>query len=130
MMSTPWLHLETEETPEGTTIVVSGTIKDETGVALGAAELTALTATLYAQRDPTKVVTDWDTRDVKGVGGGTFDAAKKFTLRIPPAANAPFYPTYSGEVRVLLLEWTYNAGADAGLQQVHYPIRNLPHVGA
>lgn len=130
-MSQPWQHLEREETPEGTTLVVRGTIKDDAGQALDAGALTTLTATLHADRDPTKLVTDWNARDVKATGGGSFNATtKEFTLRIPPEANAPLFPTHNVETRVLLLEWTYNGGVDAGLQRIQYPIRNLPHVGA
>lgn len=129
-MSKPFLHVEEEETPEGTTLKVRGTITDEDGTALAAADLDSLTATLYDLDDPDLVVTDWDDRDVNAVGGGTFDGTtKEFSLRIPPEAMNVFDADRKVETRVLILEWVYNAGTDEGYQEFHLPIANRPHRG-
>lgn len=129
-MSKPWLHVESEETPEGTTLKVRGTITDEDGIALAAADLDELTATLYDASDPANIVTDWDDRDVKDAGGGAFDGTtKEFTLRLPPEAMTLFNETRKTETHILILEWTYNGGDDQGYQEFQIPISNRPHRG-
>lgn len=128
MTSKPWRWYEAEETPEGTTIVVEGTIIDTAGLALGLAELDMIHATLYDRDRPDQVVDGWDQLNVKGMNGGSFDpTTKAFSLRIPPESNLIAGESRPLETRVLLLEWTYNAGADAGVREVEYPLRNLPH---
>lgn len=95
---------------------------------MGASELTSLVATLYDKEDPSLIVTNWDERDVRGVGGGTFDATtKKFTLRIPPTANERLQSTSKREIRILLLEYSW--GTDGkGVFEAQYPIDDLVHV--
>jgi hypothetical protein len=128
-MSAPWLHIEEEETPEGTTIVVRGTIVDdsEPPVELGAGDLTFLRAWMFERSDAEEPIEDWTAKNVLNANGGTFTGTA-FALRIPPADNM-MVRLGRRETRVLQLRWGYNGGEDEGYAEVNYPIRNRPYVG-
>ena len=130
-MSQPWLTVEEEETPEGTTVVVRGTIVDdsEPPVALVAGDLTEMKAWLFEQNTPEEPIEGWEGRDVLDANGGTFTETD-FALRIPPADNLMARPGKKQETRILQLRWTYNGGDDAGYAEIAYPIRNRPYVGS
>lgn len=129
-MSQPWLTVEEEETPEGTTVVVRGTIVDdsEPPVALGADDLTEMKAWLFEQNTPDEPIGAWEALNVLNANGGTFTDTD-FALRIPPADNLMVRPGKKQETRILQLRWKYNGGEDAGYAEVQFPVRNRPYVG-
>lgn len=129
-MSQPWTHIETEETPEGTTVLIHGTIQDHStpAVTLGLADLDAMTATIY-EKTSRSIVGDWSDKDVLGTNGGSFDVNDQFTLRLAPTDTEPLFPARRGELWVVMFRWTYNGvAADVGHQEVVLPLVNRPHV--
>lgn len=131
-MSQPWVHIETEETPEGTTVKIHGTIQDDStpALTLGEADIFTMTATIY-EKGSRSIVGLWDALDVKGANGGSFDATtNEFTLRLSPEDTEPLFPARKREQWVIMFRWTYNGGADAGTQEINLPMVNRPHVPA
>lgn len=130
-MSQPWMHVETEETPEGTTLLIHATIQDHAipPVTLAAIDLTSLTVTMY-EKGSRSIIGDWTDKDVLGVNGGTFDVSGEFTLRLAPEDTEPLFPARKREEWIVMFRWSYNAGQDVGHQEVSFPLANRPHVPA
>jgi hypothetical protein len=126
------MHIETEETPEGTTVLIHGTIQDHgtPPVSLAASDLTTLTVTIY-EKGSRSLVGDWNDKDVLGVNGGTFDGTtNEFTLRLAPEDTEPLFPARKREEWIIMFRWSYNAGQDVGHQEASFPLANRPHVPA
>jgi len=118
--------------PEQTTLLISGTLKDETGVVIPSAALTTLTLTLYAPEvtgqpiinsvNGTNVLND-------GVRGVVHATNGTVTLTLLPADGAIQVTTNEFELHRALLQWTFGSGgAKAGRQEIDYLRRNLNKV--
>lgn len=118
--------------PEQTTLLISGTLEDETGAVIPSSALASLTLTLYAPEvagqpvingvSGTNVLND-GTRGVVHATNGTL------TLTLLPADNAIQDALLELELHRALLQWTYGAGgAKAGRQELDYLVRNLNKV--
>jgi hypothetical protein len=125
------MHIETEETPEGTTVLIHGTIQDHgtPPVSLAASDLTTLTVTIY-EKGSRSIIGDWNDKDVLSTGGGSFDVNNVFTLRLAPEDTEPLFPARKREEWIIMFRWSYNAGQDVGHQEVSFPLANRPHVPA
>ena len=116
-------------TPEGSTSLISGTLVDETGAALGSSQLTAFTMTLYAVIDGLPIINSRSAVNILNAGPGTISAGGAWTITLAPEDNdivstsAP-----ADETHRLLLEWTYSAGAKKGKCEIEFRVRNLDKV--
>ena len=126
-MSQPFLHVETVEVAEKTTVRITGTIKDHTGTAIPAASLTALTLTLYHKRTGT-ILNSRNGTSVLNANGGTVTSGGVFTMILDPADNVLESQSPSSETHEALFTWTYNSGAAIGRQLVQFVVRNLTKV--
>lgn len=107
---------------QGTTQLLTATLSDEAGVAIPTASLTTLKATLYV-RATGSIINSRDEQDIKNANDGTYsDGAMTLTL-------GPLDSPHTGEAyieeHVLLLEWTYNAGAKAGKEEILLRVRDV-----
>jgi hypothetical protein len=111
---------------QATELKYTAVLQDENGVGIAAASLTTLTLTVYALLVPpaigTQIVNAIDHVNVLNVGRGTVDASGNLTILLSPVdmplVNAQGVP----EDHVLLVEWTYAAGAKGGNREVQITI--------
>ncbi len=113
--------------PEKTTSLISGSLVDETGAALGSAQLATFTMTLYALTAGLPIINSRTDIDILNVGPGTIDVGGNWTITLEPADNA-IQSGIDSERHRLLLEWTYAAGAKAGKHEIDFSMRNLDKV--
>lgn len=126
-MSKPWLTVEEEDSPAGTTVVVRGTFMSEAEppVILLQSDFLTVEATLL-DRISKEIIGTWDAKNVLGVNGGTWEIpengsdASRFTLRFAPTDIGLTTSRYR-ETRILFLAYTYNGGS--GYAEVHFPVR-------
>src|SRR3972149_1772979 len=90
---------------EKTTCRITGGLVDEAGAALGPAQLTALTLTLYALIDTLPIINTNTDKNIKNANQGTIDADGIFTLTLAPADNAIMSGADSLETTGALNEW-------------------------
>jgi len=114
--------------PEKSTSLLSGSLVDETGAALGSAQLATLTMTLYALTAGLPIINSRTAVNILNAGPGTVDAFGVWTITLEPADNAIQVPGQAAERHCLLLEWTYGGGAKAGKHEVVFTVRNLEKV--
>jgi len=112
---------------EKSTCRITGALVDEAGVALGSAQLTTLTLTLYALIDTLPIINTNTDKNVLNANQGTVDAGGIFTLTLAPADNAIATGSLT-EVHRALLKWTWAAGAKAGLHEIDLRVRNVEQV--
>jgi hypothetical protein len=110
---------------QGTTQLITTTLKDETGALIPTAGLTALTATLTV-RTTGAVINSRSVQDIKNANGGTY-VDGVLTLTLSPA-DSPHAGQSPIEDHVLLLRWTYNSGASAGVQEILLRVRDVGRV--
>ena len=113
---------------EKTTCRITGALVDEAGAALGAAQLTALTLTLYALIDTLPIINTNTDKNIKNANQGTIDADGIFTLTLAPADNAIQATGATSETHRALLKWTWASGTKAGAQEIDFRVRNLEKV--
>lgn len=114
---------------EGTTCLVTGSLVDETGAALGSSQLQAFTLTLYAVAAGLPVINSRNGISILNAGPGTIDAGGLWTITLAPEDND--IVSTSGpvdETHRMLLEWTYGAGAKKGKHEIDIRVRNLDKV--
>lgn len=114
-----------DEFAEKKTAKITATLNDEDGNALALASVNALTLTLYDELTGS-IINSRNGADIKNTGGGTLHATSgAFTLTLAPADMAINDTARDDEVHVALVEWTYNASADAGGKEIRFKILNL-----
>lgn len=113
---------------EGTTALITGTLVDESGVALGSSQLASLTMTLYALIPGEPVINNRTAVNVLNAGPGTVDGSGNWTLTLSPADNDIVETSRDSERHRLLLEWTYGGGQKAGKHEVEFTVRNVSKV--
>ena len=104
-------------------------IKDEDGVAVPAAQIGALTLTLYNKKTGAIVNSRSDV-DILNANGGAVDSAGNLSFLFTPADMAIVDSTQQSEVRVGLFEWTYGGGAKEGRHEIEVTVKNLGRVPA
>lgn len=119
---------QTLETPvnEALTPVLTVPLLDEDGAAIPKASLTTLTLTLYYEASGT-IINSRDGQDILDANNGAVSSTGVVTLTLQPADLAA-ESTARYEWIVALLEWTYNAGALSGSEEIRFPLRNLAKV--
>ena len=110
--------------PEGATSLITGSLVDEAGAALGSGQLQAFTMTLYALVSGLPIINGRNDADILS----TIDAGGLWTITLTPADNAMVGSDAGLEQHRILLEWTYGAGAKAGKHEIDFPVRNLDKV--
>jgi hypothetical protein len=113
---------------EKSTCRITGALVDEAGVALGSAQLSTLTLTLYALTDGLPIVNANTDKNVLNVNQGTIDAGGLFVLTLVPADNVILATGQTDETHRALLKWTWAAGAKSGLLEIDFRVRNLEKV--
>ena len=115
--------------PEGASLKIAGTLKDENGTTLGSAAVGALT--LHLNNKATgAVVNGRNGASILNTAGGTLDVDGNFTLKLAPADMVILDPTLATEEREALITWTYNGGADKGRLVFRFVVENLAPVSA
>lgn len=112
---------------EKTTKKLSFVVRDEADVAIPAANLSTLTATLYVKRSGA-IINSRNAQSILNANGGTVDSSGNGTLTLTPADNAIVSATGAEEDHELLIEWTYAAGVKAGKHLIHLRVANLTKV--
>lgn len=135
----------TEIIPESSTAVVTVPLLDEDGAAIANTDLTTLVFTL-ADPDGT-IVNGRSDVDIFNAGPGAIDGSGVLTLTLTPAdtavataiaqstaqqalAAAGIRRPAPRAYRVVVLEWTYSAGAKTGRHEVWLPIAQVIGVGS
>jgi hypothetical protein len=119
----------TEVVPEGTTSLISGSLVDETGAALGSAQLATFVMTLYALNSTLAVINSRTGVNILNAGPGTISAGGAWTITLTPADNdIVSTPAPTDETHRMLLEWTYGGGTKAGKHEIDFRVRNLDKV--
>jgi len=120
---------------EKSTCRITGALVDEAGAALGPAQLTALTLTLYALIDTLPIINTNTDKNIKNANQGTIDADGIFTLTLAPADNAIMSGADSlettgalNEWHRALIKWTWAGGAKAGMHEVDFKVRDVSKV--
>ena len=107
---------------EDSTFQITGIFKDEGGVAIPAADLNTAKMWLY---DHLGAVINLRTAvDIKNAGPGAIDASGNLTLTLTPADN-PIVGTGTEivERHLLIIEWTWNAGAKKSHENIILVLR-------
>jgi hypothetical protein len=107
---------------QGTTVRITATLTDEEGEAVPTSSLTTLTATLY-DRLTGDVINSRDGQNIKNANGGTY-ADGALALVLAPL-DSPHNGGATVEEHVLLLEWTYNGGAQGGSEELLLRVRDV-----
>ena len=125
------LVVSPEVVQEETTVLCSGVLTDERGVALGSAQLTACTLLMYLVDGSGLFIigTLGNPVNILNVGRGVVDASGNIEITLTPADN-DIVGAGGGrfEVHEMLVEWTYAAGVKKGKQRVRYQVENLSKV--
>ncbi len=123
-MADPWRTTITTTFPEASTAILTGTIRDGAGNAVPAASLTTLALTLFDRATGT-VINSRNAVSILNTNGGTVTSGGVLTLTLSPSDMALVSQSAAQETHVAFLRWTYNAGADAGEQEVVFTVTNL-----
>lgn len=108
---------------EQTTCKITGTLKDESGVALALATLDTLTLRLLLKATGAVILA---TTDIKNVGRGTVHATSGLvTITLTMADNSIVDTTRDLEYHRAQVRWTYSSGAKGGFMEIDFPVRNL-----
>lgn len=112
---------------EGATAVISTTIRDLEGAALGSADLDTLTLTLWDEATQ-GIINDRDDQDVLNTNGGTLDADGAFELRLDPDDTVVVNDFLRLEWHEAILTWTWQTGSPAvtytGKASIKYRVVN------
>lgn len=113
-----------DEINEGTTPEWEFDIVDGNGDPLAYTSLTTFEATLY-DKETGAIINDRHHQDVLNDHGFTLDGDGHGKWKVAAADSVVLHPGADFEVHVLLLEWTYSAGAKNGKYEYVHRINNL-----
>lgn len=115
--------------PERGTLLITGTLKDELGVAIPLSSIGTLTLTLYApELEGQPIINSVSGVNVlnDGVRGVVHATNGTVTLTLLPADGAIIDATKEIELHRALLRWTYGAGGAKGApHEIDFSVRNL-----
>jgi hypothetical protein len=97
---------------------------DETGAPVPASALTALTLTIVDTATKA-VVNGCSAANILNTGRGTVDSSGNLAVTLMPADTALLVSADTQELRSLIVDWTYAAGAKLGRHQVDFLIIGL-----
>ena len=117
----------TEVIDESTTAVYTATIKDENGVPIPLAQITALTLTLFNTKSMSIINTRDDQNVLNANGVVIHPTSGLLTWNISPEDTVIENDVMTLEARVAQFIWTYGAGKRGSHERVFY-IRNLEKV--
>lgn len=111
---------------EKTTARVTAVLRDELGAGISAAQLTALTLTIYDIATG-GVINSRNKINILNANGGDVDSSGNLTYWMTPADNTIITPTKDFEDHCLLFEWS--SGSKDGKHEVIVKVVNLEKVG-
>jgi hypothetical protein len=106
---------------------ITGTLVDESGNALPAAQVQTLTCTLY-DRESGGILGGRNAQNILNVNGGTLDSSGNFVLELKNLDHAILDAARQFELHVALVQWTYATGTKPGRQEFRIAVRNLRKV--
>jgi hypothetical protein len=122
----------TDVTPEGATSVITGSLVDESAVALSSTDLIAFAMTLYAATSAATIINSRNAVNILNSGPGTITTGGAWSVTLSAADNDIITtPEPTHEKHVLLLEWTYSSsGANAkyGKHEIDFQVRSIGKV--
>lgn len=110
---------------ERTTWRWQGTLLDEDGVAIPAAQLFAVTLTITDAISGTKLV---DARDVKNANGGTITAGGVMTLQVYPTDNRMVNQRLDLETHRATITYSWDGGDNAHWHCIELLVQNHPDI--
>lgn len=111
---------------EKSTVKYTATIKDETGAAIPAANLSSLVLTLWNMSDPLKaVINSRSAQNVLNANNVTVDSNGLVTWTMQPADNAIQITTNRVERHRALFVFTWASGAKQGAHEVDFDVLNI-----
>jgi len=105
----------------GQTAVYKCQLLDETGAPVPASALTALALSIVDTATKA-VVNGCGAANILNSGRGTVDSNGNLAITLAPADTALLATTDAQEMRSLIIDWTYAAGAKLGRHQVDFLI--------
>lgn len=112
---------------EKTTNRLTGVLQDETGAVVVAAQLSALTLTLFDVASGTKI-NSWDNQDALNTNGVTVDSSGNLVWTMVPNDNALVDSTKQVELHRALFKWTWASGVKTGRHYIDIVVENLDTV--
>lgn len=109
---------------EGTTALLTATLRDETGAAVPGTALATLVLTLYRRRDG-KIINGRQRQNILGANGGAVDVAGKLTLTLGALDNVVLDPSARLEEHACLIEFTTIAGSKPGTDRIGFHVERL-----
>jgi hypothetical protein len=111
---------------EDASALLTGTLTDEAGAAVPAAQLTTLTLTLY-DKVTGSIINGRNAQNVLNANGVTVSAAGALAWTMDPLDNPIVTAGSSKERHVALFKWTYGAGKK-GNAEVHVDVTDVPRL--
>lgn len=128
-MATSFRTVLSDVVPEGVTSLLSGSLVDESGAALGSGQLATFKLTLYRLTAGRPVINSRSAISILNTGPGTIDAGGAWTITLDPADNAIAASSKGSESHRALLEWTYGVGGTkSGKHEIEFLVQNLDKV--
>jgi hypothetical protein len=114
---------------EGSTLQITGTLKNHTGAPIAASQLDTLTLTLYARDTPNQeILNSVSGEDIFNTGRGNLEATSGlFTLILTPADAVILDDTLDLEWHRALIQGTFETSKQFNME-IDFPVRNLDKV--
>lgn len=106
---------------------LTGTVLDDQGTAIAAADLTALTLTLYDKKTE-NIVNSRDGQNVLNQNNVTVGSDGALVWTIQVADNVLVNSSDLNETHIALFEWSYSGGGKSGKQEIELVVRSLKKV--
>lgn len=113
---------------EGMSLYLTGSLQDHAGVVIPSAGVSTLK--LWVTDEATGAVINGRSGvSILNTNGGTLHATSGAWTLLLRSADAPIVTPGTGyERHLVLVEWTYNGGADKGSKEMVVTVRNLSQV--
>lgn len=105
----------------GSSLVYTGQFLDTSGNPIGASALTTVTLTI-CDTISRQVVNQVSAVNILNSGRGAVDSQGNLTLTLQSGDTVKLNPVTAQEMRSLIIEWTYQAGAMIGKHEVQFPV--------
>jgi hypothetical protein len=110
-----------------TSALYKGTLRDEDGVAIDVARISALTLKLYTRDAPVAVINSVDGVSILNTGRGTIDSAGLVKIQLTPDDNPIVVDGRAVEYHVMLIKATYDS-TKQGSWTVSFPVYDVDFV--
>ena len=120
----------TKSVNEKSSLIYTATLKDEDGVVIPLADITALTLSLYSLDDPARAaINSRSSQSILNVNGGTMHATSGLlTIILGPLDNVIVDSTLGQERHLAEVRWTFNGGNSVGSTTFMIVVSNLVKV--